>query len=383
VICVAEYFQPGRKASPNRAISRRWCCVRRAKPNAKVWPFEMSNCPPFLGATKTFTARGSNQAPLGFQATRGYNRSYSRRGRSCRIASGASCRRIMTYLGGNEVSEVYGRADYWRAGEAWLRTEDGCFLENGALKLYGKVRRDGRPRRNALRQLEERRAALPRPYWPRRPPQQQNFIERPRRWAPKRLFSALARCSDGAWPQPQVLGSTGEMRGNFTWLSRHCDSDSPVVGKLPFLERWASFSMSVISIWNIWADEAFSHNEVTLERHGNLARCTTLDKQWSYAISFKIPRPMRSYGRELLFRFEGDLISGDIRLGVVTEDFSEFIDEVQFGPRRTGLSVAVPASRASDAFHVMIRNASDSGSSRFSVSRIEISIPEFPEASNK
>jgi len=46
------------------------------------------------------------------------------------------------------------------------------------------------------------------------------------------------------------------------------------------------------------------------------------------------------------------------------------------------MSIAVPALRAGDAFHAMIRNTSDLGVSRFSVSRIEISIPEFPKPSN-
>jgi hypothetical protein len=91
---------------------------------------------------------------------------------------------------------------------------------------------------------------------------------------------------------------------------------------------------------------------------------------------------MRSYERELSIRFVGDLTFGEIGLGVVTKNYSDFIAEVQFVPRRTDMSIAVPASRAGDAFYVMIRNTSDSGVSRFSVSRIEISIPEFPKASN-
>lgn len=81
--------------------------------------------------------------------------------------------------------------------------------------------------------------------------------------------------------------------------------------------------------WNIplWAGEA--QNVSRIVRESDRVLCATSPAQWSYSIVFKVPIALRSCRSNLSVEFDIDVISGQIGLGALQIDATNFVAGVE------------------------------------------------------
>jgi MoaA/NifB/PqqE/SkfB family radical SAM enzyme len=115
-------------------------------------------------------------------------------------------------------------------------------------------------------------------------------------------------------------------------------------------------------------------------RTGKGIRCLTSPDQWSYALSFEIPKEALAINQRLSIKIAGVVEAGNIGVGAVEEDLSTYIVEEQFRPGDLDISIFIPADRTHDARRIIIRNAeAGSRQSQIAFSSIEISTSNATE----
>lgn len=113
-------------------------------------------------------------------------------------------------------------------------------------------------------------------------------------------------------------------------------------------------------VWSIplWAGEA--QNVDRIIRQSDRILCATSPAQWSYAIIFKVPIALRSCSLDLVIEFDMDVVSGQIGLGALQNDGTNFVlgvDEVLCEP---GISIfpslKIPQTEVLNFAMLVVRN---------------------------